>query len=316
MSDSKHLFFLMNHLFYGIALGLLYGIISSFIIWSTEPASVFQKFHHAFFISFNCVFSGGLIIAAALLIHRTQSYIPDLIEDNFDGETLTSTTYDFHKERYFSPSRSISFSSSFVIIGFGIYYHAQFPFSGNAEYLLIAYGCLQYGLGVYVGRKLFYIAQMLQAIENIRVDEDIFSDDKIGGIATYVNAVTTLTSIFVFVHVVSYFNAPFEYTSLIGESIKIALLLPAVIATPVLLLFNFYPRTVLQKLYMRSINKKTDMLKFKLRDNNISEFERISYAIEYDKICKDELKYRLRLSLSDLPILAITILGMLLSLIS
>ena len=316
MSESKHLFFLMNHFFYGIALSLFYGIISSAFIWTTEPAEVFQQYHYAFFISFNCVFSGaGLIIAASILVHRTQSYIPNLIEENFDKEILATTDYSFHKERFFASSRSISFSSSFVIIGLGIFYYAKFPFPGTAEYLLIAFGCIQYGLGVYVGRKLFYIAQMLHSMEDIRVSDDIFSDDRIGGIVTYVNAISTLTIIFVFVHVISYYNAPFEYTSILGESIKIALLLPAVIATPVLLLFNFYPRTVLQKLYLRSIKKKTKQLKFKLRDKSITEFERLSYAIEYDKICKDELKYRLRLSLSDLPI-AITILGMLLSLIS
>lgn len=41
--------------------------------------------------------------------------------------------------------------------------------------------------------------------------------------------------------------------------------------------------------------------------------ERLSYLIEYDKVSKDELKYRMRVTLSDLPI-AITIIVMLLGL--
>lgn len=37
------------------------------------------------------------------------------------------------------------------------------------------------------------------------------------------------------------YEGPFLYDSILGQSIKPFLLLPAIIATPVLLIFNFYP---------------------------------------------------------------------------
>jgi hypothetical protein len=40
----------------------------------------------------------------------------------------------------------------------------------------------------------------------------------------------------------------------------------------------------------------------KLRTRSLSEYERLSYVVEYDTLARDELKTRLQLSLSDLPI--------------
>jgi hypothetical protein len=155
---------------------------------------------------------------------------------------------------------------------------------------------------------------MLHAIEGLSPPGDIFTDDKLGPISTYVNSLSTLTVVFVFAHVYTYFWAPFEFTSVLGDSVRSALLLPAVLAVPVIVIFNFYPRTVLRTLYSRSIGTKTDEIQRAIKDKDLSEFERMSYLIEYDNMSKDELKHRLRVTLSDLPI-AITIILMILSLL-
>ncbi|MCW8931800.1 MAG: hypothetical protein OQL19_16400, partial [Gammaproteobacteria bacterium] len=306
--------FLMNHFFWGFFLSVLFGIASSVGIYLIEPIEIFKRYHEAFFLDFNCAISGGLIIGAALLIYKTQNIIPDLIEEVFTKEDLDSTDYKQQKNVYYSRYNSIIFSTEFIIIGFIIFYFAKFPLNGITEYLMIIFGCIQYGLGVYVGRKLFYIAQMLNSIENIDIKKNIFSDDKLGGIATYVNAISTITIIFVYVHVNSYYNAPFVYDTIVVSSIKIALLIPAIIATPVVLLFNFYPRTVLRKLYNRSISIEVKKLTTNLKKEHLSYFERKSYMIQYDNLSKDELRYRLRLTLSDLPI-GITIIIMIIQLL-
>ena len=121
---------------------------------------------------------------------------------------------------------------------------------------------------------------MLHAIEGLSPPGDIFTDDKLGPISTYVNSLSTLTVVFVFAHVYTYFWAPFEFTSVLGDSVRSALLLPAVLAVPVIVIFNFYPRTVLRTLYSRLIGTKTDEIQRAIKDKDLSEFERMSYLIE------------------------------------
>jgi len=310
MSDQKHLFFLMNHFIYGFVISLMFGLLSSAAVFYLEPIDIFNNYHDAFFVSFNCFISGGFIIGAALLVYKMQEYIPATIENTFTREALDKAdllkekndTYTENRRRYFSAQRSATFSTQFVIIGFVIFYFAKFPVDGFPQYLLIIFGCIQYALGVYIGRKLFYIAQMLNAIEDIDVDNTLFKEDKLAGVITYVNTISTITIIVVYIHVISYYKAPFIFDSLVLDSIKIALLLPAIIATPVVVLFNFYPRSVLRKIYSRSIAIEVGRLKSKCNDSDLSPYERMSYIVEYDRLLKDELKYRLRLTLSDLPI--------------
>lgn len=315
MNSSRHLFFLMNHVFAGFALAVAYGAVSGLIVWSLEGTQEVSDFLMAFFRSFNGAIVGGLILSTAILVFRSQNWVPDLIETTFLSEDLGSTEYPEQKRRFLSASRSMSFATTFVVVGFGLFTLAEFPFEGFANYALMSFACMQYGLGVYIGRKLFYIAQMLHSIEGIDIKEDIFSDDRLGAISIYVNSLSTLTVIFVFAHVYSFYYAPFEYGSVLGETVRTALLLPAVLAIPVLGIFNFYPRTVLRILYGRSISAKTEEIKKGLMNADVSEFERLTYLIEYDKMSKDELKYRLRVTLSDLPI-AITIILMIASLIA
>ena len=91
MSDSRHLFFLMNHIFVGFFLAALYGAASSALVWYFRGFETFSKYHEAYFKSFNCAISGGLIISAAILVYKTQKSIPDLIRATFKIELLEKT---------------------------------------------------------------------------------------------------------------------------------------------------------------------------------------------------------------------------------
>lgn len=306
MNGSRHLFFLMNHVFYGVGFAVIYGIVTGLFAWLINGHEAFTEYTKAFFISFNCAISGGLIVSAAILIFRFQSCIPDRIEEVFSPEDLAQTDYTEQRRRYFSAARSTAFATEFVVVGFGIFTIAEFPFDGFEQYALLAFACAQYGLGVYIGRKLFYIAQMLHAIDEINIQQDIFTEDRLGMISAFVNSLSMLTVIFVFIHVYGFYYAPFSYGTVLGETARIALLLPGIIALPVIVIFNFYPRTVLRSLYKRSIAYQTEVIKTNLVKSDVSEYERLALLIEYDKIWRDELQRRLRLTLSDLPI-AITI---------
>ncbi|XXJ20792.1 hypothetical protein ACR42D_14875 [Desulfovibrio caledoniensis] len=312
---QNYLFSLMHHVLWSFLVPLAYGGVASTIIWFTESAKVFSRFVEAYFVSFNCVISAGLILGAVSFVYFTQGHVVELIEKSFfDKDLRRDSGYQESKRRFLSVQRSISFSAQFILVAFLIFYTCQFPFEGFAQYAMIGIGCAQYGMGVYVGRKLFYFSKMLNDVEKLHTKEDVFTDGNLGLISSYVNILSTLTVVFVYVHVKSFYGAPFEFNTILGASAKHFLLLPGIIAIPVLIIFNFYPRSVLRTLYSRSINVRLEELTKSLEGRELSQFEQLSYVAEREKMSRDELKYRLQLSLSDIPI-GITIVALIISLI-
>ncbi len=306
MDGPKHLFFLIYNIFYGFFLSAAYGALTAIAVWRFDQTADVTGYLEAYFVKFNCALSGALVFATALMVYRTRHYIPKLIENTFPTKELKNTIYFQRLSDYNNIRKTITFSSSFAIIAFSIFYAARFPFHGLAEYFFIAAGCAQYAMGVYVGRKIFHIAHILRAIRDVNVSTDIFSGDKLAAVPIYVNAISTMAAIMVYVGVSSYYRAPFEYISIAGTSVKMIMVLPAVIALPVLSLFNYYPRVVVRRLYEKSIDRAIRTKKRLIQRNNVSEFEKLTYLLEVDRLSRDELNYRLRMTLADLP-MAVTV---------
>lgn len=271
---SSHLFTLANQVFIALGIAVAYGAITGGIVFWLEP-SLFNQYVETFVISFNCVISGALIIGSAMFVHSSQRDVTKFIEASFDADALSHTTYAKQKARYLSRGRSMRFATYFVLAAFGIFIFCRFPGWGAAEYSMIAFGCMEYALGIYVGRKLYYIAKMLDAVTDIQITRDIFKHDTLSSVVSYVNILSTLTTVFVYVHVKSYFGGPFLYPYGFKDALQFLLLLPVVVATPVIVVFNFYPRSVLRRLYSRSIRQEVDRLVDQLRRQNLSEYERL-----------------------------------------
>lgn len=306
MDGPRQLFLLIYNVFFGFILSVSYGAVSAFALWLVRDRSEVTAYLNAYFVTFNLALSIGLVLATAITVYRTREYVPGIIESTFTEKELRQTEYYECKENYYHLRRTVTFSSSFAIIGFAIFFFARFPMGGAAEYFLVGAGCIQYALGVYVGRKIFHIAHMLRAIDRIHFRKDIFKDDLLSGVSIYVNAISTLTAIMVYVVVRSSYYSPFEYSSIVGTSVKSLMLLPAVIALPVLALFNYYPRVVIRRLYKCSISKTLRTIQRKAVDDELSHFERLTYVLEFDRLSRDELNYRLRMTLADLP-MAVTV---------
>ena len=174
--------------------------------------------------------------------------------------------------------------------------------------------CAEYAFASFVGRKLRYAAMMIHSLRDIEIRRNLFEERELDNINWHVNVASTLTIIFVYVHVMCYYNAPFEYDSRFGQSFQIFLILPAIMATPVLLIFNFYPREVFRKLYRKSIEIEKAKLHRVLKNETLSPYEKRAHLIEFDKLSRDELRYSLRLALMDVP-LGVTILAMVLQIL-
>jgi hypothetical protein len=305
MDNPRQLYSLMNNSFLGFLLSAAYGAVTTGILWAIAPAEL-PRYPEAFFVSFNAAIVGGLIMTTAVLVYKTQTYIPGTIENTFTKRELSGTLYYEHRRKFFSIVRSLTFASSCSLGAFGVFQAVTLPFQGWSAHFIVGFVCGQCALGVYVGRKIFYIAQMLKAIESIRVKKDIFSDDKLSGISVYVNCVSTLTVIFVFVAVRSLYYAPLGYTTLLGSSVRSFMLIPAIMAIPIVAMFNYYPRSVVRKLYEQSISHSLAAIEKKIHAQNFSDYEKLFFVVEYDKVSRDELNYRLRMTLTDLP-MAVTL---------
>jgi hypothetical protein len=304
-------FRMMNYLFLGLGVSLVYGLVGSAILWNWEGQSEAQRFFEAYTISFKTIVALGLSLGTALIVYLCQNIIPYTIEKAFTENQLAETDYSYYKNRFASLRLSIEFSAEFIVIGFIIFSYCRFPLSRGGEVLMIIAACTQYALGVYIGRKLGYAGMMLHSLLSAPVKRNLFKKRELDAINTYVHVASTLTVIFAYIHTAGYFQGPFLYNSVLGQSIRPFLLIPAIIATPVLLIFNFYPRAVLRKVYSQSIDVEIKRLNRMLRDEALSPFEKRSHLMEVNKMCHEELRYSLQLTLSDLPI-GITILIMLL----
>ena len=300
----------MKTIFWGLGLSLGYGLGAAAIVSVAESPTDATQFLIAYIRTYNASISFGLILATVWIVFRTQTSMPAIIENAFQPSELPKAYYRF-RFRFLNAARSIVFVGVHIVIAWAIFSVCQFPLYGLSELLMLACVCAQYGLGVYVGRKLFYAGMMLHSLLEAKVTRNLFKDRQLDAINTYVHIASTLTIIFVYVHVRGYYPGQYEFRTIFGDSARVFLLLPALIATPVLLIFNFYPRAVLRRIYGQSIDVELQALRDKLTNEKLSEHEKRSYLVSFDKMCRDELRYSLQLTLSDLPI-GVTILVMIL----
>lgn len=301
---------LMWLIFVGFAISLAYGLIGASLIATTSGRSDAQRFLILFIGPFNTLVSLGLITGTALVVKDAQNVIPETIESAFLVEELASTSYFRNKQNFFSVRRALSFASEFIVIAFVIFTLCKFPLSGIAEDVMVAAACAQWALASYVGRKLRYAGQMLYSLLDVKLRRNLFAKRELDLLNTSIHIASTLTIVWLYLHIRSYYTGPFQYTSMIGHSAQVFLLLPAVLATPVILIFNFFPRIVLRKIYAASIDIELGTLQVLLHDDTLGEFEKKLRLMNFEKMYRDELRYNLQLTLGDLPI-GLTILIML-----
>lgn len=296
-------------LFLGLALSTAYGFGGAALVWGVAGKSEAQLFFAAYTTSFKTILSLGLILGTALIVYYRQNVIPATIEKAFKGHL--SKDYEYYERRFSSRRISLTFSGEMIILAFVIFTYSQFPLLKPGATLMVIAACAEYGLAVYVGRKLMYTAMMLHSLLGVKIKRNLFRKRELDGITPYVHVASTLTIIFLYIHMTGYYDGPFVFGSILGRSIRIFLILLPLIATPVLLIFNFYPRLVLTKIYDHSIDLEIARVRKAMRSEALSPYEKRAYLMELEKMSRDELRYSLQMALTDLPI-GITILIMVL----
>jgi len=297
--------------FTGLIISCAYAALGYFLVLYFEGESAALDFFKAYTSSFKTIISLGLILGTALIVFDAQKDIPDRIEDAFTEKQLEGTEYNVYKEHFWSLRKTILFAAELIVIAFFIFDYCHFPLSQTGESLMLIAVCAEYAFASFVGRKLRYSAMMIHSLSDIKIRRNLFEKRELDKINWYITIASTLTIIFVYIHVLFYYNGPFAYDTKFGKSVQIFLIFPAIIATPVLLIFNFYPREVFRKLYSKSIDIEVRKLQNVLKNESISPYEKRAHVIEFNKMSRDELRYGFRLALMDIP-LGVTILAMVL----
>lgn len=304
-------FRIMFVFFTGFGISCAYAGLGYFLVLYLEGESAALDFFKAYTSSFKTIISLGLILGTALVVFDAQKDVPEMIESVFTEKQLSGTDYYTQKQHFWSLRKTIVFAAELIVIAFFIFDYCQFPLSRTGDNLMLIAVCAEYAFASFVGRKLRYSAMMIHSLRDVSIRRNLFEERELDNLNWYVNVASTLTIIFVYVHVMCYYDAPFAYDTKFGQSFQIFLVLPAIIATPVLLIFNFYPREVFRKLYSKSIDIEIRKLQIILKNENLSEYEKRAHVIEFNKMSRDELRYSFRLALMDIP-LGITILAMVL----
>jgi hypothetical protein len=303
MSQVQHPFS-PTPIFIGFGFSGAYGVIAALGIWRTASPDEALEFAASYYTTFNSAISGGLIFSVAFMIYLSQEYVPSIIESSLSCTEESHKDYFSSKEQYSNYRKSFKFSLTFALIGSGIFAAAGFSKHFLPNALMILAGALQYAAGVYIGRKLFHITQMVQSLEATRKPAAMPSLDRLSGILPVVNYISILTAISVCVGVVSYYKASSGHPDEVGQIAHTFMLFPAVIAIPVLL-FAIYPRSIVRQLYEVAIDETLGRFRSKAANEKLSQVESQAKLIELRKTLREEVDQQLKYSIEDMPLVLI-----------
>jgi len=256
-----------------------------------------------FFVSGYCGLVTGTACATLFMMSIfALRIVSSLIEDAIPKHEIAKTGYPFWKARFESLPLGLAQFTTYFFGGFAIYSLLGFPIGSLGEFALVVFTSLQYAFGGFVGRKLWCVSHMLRSLETVTPKDDLLETEALPRLIYVVNIFTFLTLVMTAIH--TYFHARIDYTSLsrLGDIILPIVYLPLVLAMPVVTLFNFYPRMVVNRLYLKSIRQRKEWLARKMERSDESDISKIKYTIDYEKYLNEEFRYRQRVALSELPV--------------
>jgi hypothetical protein len=267
------------------------------------------------FLKFFVADYGGLATGTAcatlfLMSISVLGSLPKLIEDAIPDSEIKKSTYEFWRTRFASLPLGLMQFTTYFAGGFAIYSLLGFPVGNHSKSLLVVFTSLQYAFGGVIGRKLWCLGHMLRSLEVVDPREDLLESESLPRLIYAVNIFTFLTLLMTTVH--TYFHANIQYGphSELLSILQPIVYLPLILAMPVIVLFNFYPRMVVNRLYLKSIRQRKDRLTRKIERSDESDISKFKHTIDYEKYLNEEFRYRQRVALSELPVALTVILAL------
>jgi hypothetical protein len=282
-----------------------YAIIS--FLDGGDEAFNFLKF---FVSGYSGLVTGTASATLFLMSISILRLVPQLIEDAISDLEIERTAYRYWKARFESFPLGLAQFTTYFLAGFAIYSVLGFPVEADSKILLVLFTSLQYALGGFVGRKLWCLGHMLRSLETVLPKEDILETEALPRLIYIVNIFSFLTLVMTAIH--TYFHAHIKYvpSSELANILQPVVYLPLILAMPVIVLFNFFPRMIVNQLYLKSIRQRKDRLSRRIERSDESDISKFKHTIDYEKYLNEEFRYRQRVALSELPVALSVILAL------
>jgi hypothetical protein len=255
-----------------------------------------------FLMNYKGLLTGIPIFTLHLISERFLRLVPVTISKCILYSELKKTKYRESRKRYSSTIMAVAQSSCYFVMSYGIFSALQFGQGFYEDIFLKLYSCAQVYSVCYVARKLYHIGRMLEAIKYVDVDEKLFMEDKLSGIVVTVNIFTFSMIVALIIHTIVHYNLKYTSSILDSDALKLLVVTPVLLILPVLVLFNFQPRAVVNSLYRLSIAKRKAKLSALIEQSHLTEVEKQKQLIDYEKFLKDELRYHYRLIFTEAPV--------------
>jgi len=285
---------------------IAYAALGYFLLGARYDQSTASSTIQVFVYQYGGLVAGTACAALFLMSILVLRTVPNLIEQALPDEVSEQADYRFWKGRLLSGRLGLAQFGTYFLGGFGIYSLLEFPGEPIVHLFFAVFTALQYSCGGFIGRKLWCVGHLLRSIEHVDPKSDLLDTEAFPRLIYLVNIFTFLTLLMTVIH--TYFHAKMDYVLSSELAVLLAPLvyLPLVLALPVVVLFNFYPRMVVNRLYLKSIRQRKQWLADQMAGSDESEFAKHKHSIDYEKYLNEEFRYRQRVALSELPV-ALTI---------
>lgn len=291
-----------NLLYVAAAICLIYLLFCWGIVSIYKGRAVAEVFVVFFVTKYRGFFTGIPILTLYLISERLLRDVPLTISRCISYKELRKTKYRTHRKNYSSRIKAVAQSSCYFVSSYVVFSILQFERSGAENIMLKIYSSAQVYCVCYVARKLYHIGRMLESIRKVDVDEDLFSEDRLSKIVVTVNIFTFAMVVSLIIHTAAHYGLTYRSNIVNPEALKILVSTPVLLILPVLVLFNFQPRSVVNSLYISSINKKRERLSSMIMQSDLTDVEKSKRLMDYEKFLKDELRYHYRLAFTEAPV--------------
>ena len=262
-----------------------------------------NKFVTFFVADYRGFLTGVPILTLYLISERFLPFIPITIARCISYKELKKTNYHTNRKSYSSTFKAIAQSSCYFAVSYLTFSVLSFDQGSMQNIMLNLYSSSLVYLVCYVARKLYHIGRMLESIRSVDVDEKLFSEDRLSWIVVLVNIFTFSMIVALLIYTIAHYSLTYMSDIIDPSALKILVDVPILLILPVLVLFNFEPRSVVNTLYLSSINKTKARLSSLIENSDLTELEKNKQLIDYEKFLKDELRYHHRLAFTEAPVI-------------
>ncbi|MFA6981280.1 MAG: hypothetical protein WC209_18280 [Ignavibacteriaceae bacterium] len=292
------------------------GYVITFVFQSKELAN---QFFISWIFNFNGILVGGTGYGLMWYINKEGKNLLGMLNNFIDVKKLKNLNIVVYSHKANSWTWKIIIGVPITIIGGIILWSGGYPLQGFSKYYLAICSISLYFVASYILTFFIYIILMFKALEEELKDNPI---SKIVPALEY----ETINNFFTITATIGIFGLYFGFRGTLTANLDILMafeplrklfILPVILFLPIALVYSFYPRYILKKIYdMEIINqlRKLENIRLNSMDEDIQTKERLDIEKTVSEIKEKLLAERKQLPIinyKDSPSLGLVILMLL-----